>query len=115
MPLGIRRLTQGDVELTARAFAPLGKPHAQYEWYLEEQGCGERVTSVAASGTAIIGYTNVVSESDCRPFQSEGIPEIQDLNAIPEFRRRGVASALIARAEREVAARRKQVVGAGVG
>ena len=41
-------------------------------------------------------------------------PEIQDLNVLPRFRRRGIASAMLDRAEGE-AARRSPVVAIGVG
>lgn len=43
-----------------------------------------------------------------------GIPEILDLNVLPEFRRRGIASRLLDHAE-EAAKERSRVVGIGVG
>ncbi len=42
------------------------------------------------------------------------IPEIQDLNVLPPFRRKGIATMLLDRAEAEVACR-SDVVGIGVG
>ncbi|MDQ2841742.1 MAG: GNAT family N-acetyltransferase [Acidobacteriota bacterium] len=42
------------------------------------------------------------------------IPEIQDLNVLPGFRRKGIATQLLDRAECEIASR-SEVVGIGVG
>jgi len=47
-------------------------------------------------------------------FSEQNIPEIQDLNVLRQFRRQGVASRLLDRAESEVA-RLSGVVGIGVG
>jgi ribosomal protein S18 acetylase RimI-like enzyme len=48
------------------------------------------------------------------PFADAKIPEIQDLNVLPGFRRRGIATQLLDRAEEEIALRRG-VVGISVG
>ena len=48
------------------------------------------------------------------PFAETGIPEIQDFNVLPEFRRRGIGTRLMDRAEQRVA-RRCDTVGIGVG
>ncbi len=48
------------------------------------------------------------------PFRRERVAELQDLNVAPRFRRRGVASALLAEAERRAALRTDRI-GIGVG
>jgi GNAT superfamily N-acetyltransferase len=60
------------------------------------------------------GYVTVVWVSDYRPFAEAGIPEIQDLNVLPQFRRRGIASALMDAAEAAIATR-AETAGIGVG
>jgi ribosomal protein S18 acetylase RimI-like enzyme len=60
------------------------------------------------------GYVTVVWVSGYRPFAQAGIPEIQDLNVLPQFRRRGIASALMDAAEAAIAAR-AETAGIGVG
>ena len=48
------------------------------------------------------------------PFAEAGIPEIQDLNVLPEFRRQGIATQLLDEVE-TLAAERSATVGIGVG
>jgi ribosomal protein S18 acetylase RimI-like enzyme len=63
---------------------------------------------------AIAGYLTVVWVSAYGPFARAAIPEIQDLNVLPQFRRRGIASALMDAAEAAIAAR-TDIAGIGVG
>ena len=60
------------------------------------------------------GYVTLVWQPSYPPFRAEGIPEIQDFNVLPAFRRRGIGSALMDAAE-SAAAERTGVVGIGVG
>lgn len=112
----VRRLAAGDVEPIVSAFAAAGwpKPRQQYERYLAEQSAGRRVVLVAFRGDQVCGYVTVVSESEYPPFRAERIPEINDLNVLPGFRRRGIAGRLLDEAER-LAEARSPVVGIGVG
>jgi len=112
----VRRLVASDVEAIASAFAAADwpKPRQQYERYLVEQSEGRRVVLVACRGPQIRGYGTVVWESSYPPFRADSIPEIQDLNVLPDFRRMGIASQLLDEAE-ELVARRSPVVGIGVG
>jgi len=48
------------------------------------------------------------------PFRDGGIPDIQDFNVLPPFRRQGIGTALLDRAE-QIVAERSPVVGIGVG
>lgn len=113
----LRPIEPGDVRAIADAFAALGwpgKPPALYERYLAEQAEGSRAVAVAAAGGEICGYGTVAWMSDYPPFREAGIPEIQDLNVLPRFRRRGIATRLMDEAERIIAAR-TAVAGIGVG
>jgi ribosomal protein S18 acetylase RimI-like enzyme len=58
------------------------------------------------------GYVTLLWDSDYPGIAGLGVPEIKDLNVLPQFRRRGIASAMVDRAESE-AARRSAVVAIG--
>jgi GNAT superfamily N-acetyltransferase len=72
------------------------------------------VVLVAWCGTGVCGYANVVWQPDYPLFRDAGIPEIQDLNVLPAFRNRGIASRIMDAAE-EVIAARSPLAGIGVG
>lgn len=114
--LMIRRLELQDPPEMARAFQQLGwtKPASQYEHYLVEQELGARDVYVAFIEEQFAGYITVCWSSGYEPFQSEGIPEIMDFNVLPEFRRRGIGTQLMERAESEIA-KISPIAGIGVG
>jgi ribosomal protein S18 acetylase RimI-like enzyme len=72
------------------------------------------VPPTAGRAGVFAGYVTVVWVSGYRPFAEAGIPEIQDLNVLPQFRRRGIASALMDAAEAAIATR-TETAGIGVG
>jgi GNAT superfamily N-acetyltransferase len=108
----IRALRDGDPEVISAAFTAIGwdKPASQYEKYLAEQGAGERDVLVATVDDQFVGYVTVRWES----AYFGAIPEIQDFNVLPPYRRRGIGSGLMDAAEARVA-ERSPVVGIGVG
>ena len=112
----IRLLETQDIQVISAAFADVGwnKPASQYERYLAEQDRGERVVLVAYSGENFAGYVTIVWKSGYPPFAEKGIPEVVDLNVLPDFRRQGIASALMDEAERRIF-ERSDVAGIGVG
>jgi GNAT superfamily N-acetyltransferase len=112
----IRPLQPGDVEPVVAAFAAAAWPKRPelYRRYLAEQDAGERVALVATADGEICGYGTVCWEPDYPPFVAAGIPEIQDLNVLPRFRRRGIATRLMDEAERIISGR-GAVAGIGVG
>lgn len=112
----LRALQEDDAETISRAFAEMGwsKPAEQYRRYAREQDAGEAVVLVAEREGAFAGYVKLVWRPDYPPLRDEGAPEIQDLNVVAAHRRRGVASALMDRAE-ALAAERSDRVGLGVG
>jgi GNAT superfamily N-acetyltransferase len=116
MQLEIRPMVTQDAEPIADAFAALGwnKPLGQFQCYHAEQEEGGRVVLVAFVEGVFAGYLNVVWNPGYPPFREERIPEIQDFNVLPAFRRRGIGSRLMDRAE-ELAAERSPIVGIGVG
>ena len=85
-----------------------------YEQYLAEQTAGFRQTWIADQGGALAGYLNILWRSGYAPFAEADIPEIADFNVWPGFRRRGIGSALMDRAEERIATR-SPIAGIGVG
>jgi GNAT superfamily N-acetyltransferase len=112
--LTITEFREGDITDIAKAFAALNKSEQQYRRYFEEHEALSRFVFVARSAGAIAGYVTIVWQSAYAPFRAAGIPEIQDFNVLPEFRRRRIGSRLMEEAERCVADR-SPVCGIGVG
>jgi len=112
----IRLLQESDPPSIAAAFKKMGwkKPEAQYQRYLQEQMAGTRTCFVATIDGQFAGYVTVNWRPTYAGFADLNIPEIQDLNVLTTYRRKGVASRLLDLAEEEVA-RRSGVVGIGVG
>jgi len=116
LDLKVRPLQARDDGPISKAFAAIGwnKPAPQYRRYFAEQQSGCREAFVASLDDEFVGYATLVWQPDYPPFREAGIPDIQDLNVLPRFQRRGIASHLMDEAER-VAACSSSVVGIGVG
>jgi len=116
MTVHIRLLAEHDINLIADAFTVIGwnKSAAQYRRYVAEQTTGSRTVFVAFVDGVFAGYITIKWQADYPPFQEANIPEIQDFNVLPRFRRQGLGSHLMDEAERTVAAR-SPLVGIGVG
>jgi GNAT superfamily N-acetyltransferase len=114
--LHIRLLEKRDIEPIAAAFAAIGwnKPVTLYSRYHAEQEAGQRYVFVAWLGDIFVGYVTVYWMPSYPPFHEANIPEIQDFNVLPQFRRRGFGSRLMDEAERHTA-ERSAIVGIGVG
>ena len=112
----IRPLAPDDPIVISRAFTDIGwhKPASQYHLYLAEQADGRRAVFVALQEGTFAGYVTLVWKPRYPYFRERGIPEVQDLNVLPQFRRRGIATLLVDAAER-AAAERVAEVGIGVG
>ena len=114
--LTIRPLESRDVAPISAAFNSLGwyKPHSQYERYLSEQQRGVRTVLVAFVGGDFAGDVTIVWTSSYPPFLIAGIPEIQDFNVLPRFRRQGIGTRLMDEAEEKISDR-SDIAGIGVG
>ena len=112
----IRALTDGDAETISAAFASVGsvKPVATYQRYLAEQAGGSRACLVATVDGQFAGYVTLNWVPTHPGFVEARVPEIQDLNVLPRFRRTGIGTRLLDRAEEEIALR-CSVAGIGVG
>jgi ribosomal protein S18 acetylase RimI-like enzyme len=82
--------------------------------YFTEQLNGDRVVLMGYYEEDFAGFVTIKWLSEYPPFAEKGIPEINDLRVLPAFRRMGIASALMDKAEKRVF-ERSPVVGIGVG
>ena len=115
--LRIRLLEERDIAPIVSAFLGIGsdtKPESLYQRYLSEQTAGQRAALVACLGGRFTGYLTVQWQSNYPPFRQDRIPEITDFNVLPDFRRRGIGTALLDEAERRIA-ERSPIAGIGVG
>jgi GNAT superfamily N-acetyltransferase len=113
----IKKLETNDISLIVNAFDQSNwtqKPASLFKAYLEEQERGERIVWVAYYNDQFAGYITLKWTSDYGPFRSQSIPEILDLNVLPQFRNRGIGSDLL-QTVKAMAATRSKCVGIGVG
>ena len=112
----IRAMEPRDPAQLHEAFlhTPWGRDLRIYEEKLAAQRRGERVVLVAAVDGQLVAHATLVWLPEYPPFRAARVPEIQDLNVAPDFRRRGIATALILEAERR-AAERAESIGIGFG
>lgn len=81
---------------------------------LDENRQGKRITLMAYIDSHLAGYCHLLHHSSYPYFSENQIPEINDLNVFPRFRRRKVASALFDELE-AIAAKTYRTIGLGVG
>jgi GNAT superfamily N-acetyltransferase len=114
--LRVRSMNGSDPQVAAEAFSRVGfaKPATLFEGYVFEQAAGTRSCWVAELGSVFARYVTVNWRPTYPFFAENKIPEIQDLNVLPLFRRRGIGTTLLDRAEAEIAVR-SSVAGLGVG
>ena len=114
--LHFRFLDDTDPPLMARAFTEIGwvKPIPLFQRYLDEQASGMRLCWVANLNTAFAGYVTVNWKPTYPAFAQQRIPEIQDLNVLPSFRKIGIGTSLLDQVEADIA-RRSAAVGISVG
>lgn len=112
----IRLLESRDIPQIAKAFQQLGwnKPASQYKHYLMEQEMEFRDVYVAFIEKQFAGYLTICWTSTYEPFRKDRIPEIVDFNILPEFRRRGIGTKLMDKAETGIA-KVSAIAGIGVG
>jgi ribosomal protein S18 acetylase RimI-like enzyme len=115
--LSVAPLICSDVAEIVAAFAVFGwhgKDRTQYEGYLREQNAEARVVLVARTESTFAGYVTVKWRSKYPPFCDSNIPEIQDLNVLPQYRRKHIGARLMDEAERLISTR-SAIAGIGVG
>jgi len=112
----IQTLTPEDIPDLAAAFLPtVWKTQAPYfHQFIGMQERGERVFLTARYNGKIAGFVTIRWQSGYPPFTEQGIPEINDLRVLEEYRRKGIGSALMDEAETRIF-ERSPLAGLGVG
>ena len=116
MTVTVRQATHDDAAWMQESFATIGwgKPDGYFADCCRLQDDGKLVLLVAEDEGTYVGHCKIVWDPDYPYFKAHGIPETQDLNVIPEYRRQGVASALMDETERRIG-ERSDVAGIGFG
>lgn len=115
--LELSLLNEDDIPEIVAAFSNIGweKPRSIYERYIEEQNTNLRTVFIAKMAEKFCGYVTIKWKSDYQPFNLNNVPEISDLNVLPEFRKKGIGSALIQHCESTAMKRGHAEIGLGVG
>lgn len=108
---------KNDIDEIVLAFKKIGwdKPKSIYENYLAEQSTGHRLVIIAKINEIFCGYVTLKWHSDYSHFKTENIPEIVDLNVLPDFRNQGIGTALIQNCEKLVKKQGHNKIGLGAG
>ncbi|MCC5015518.1 MULTISPECIES: GNAT family N-acetyltransferase [unclassified Legionella] len=114
--INLRSLMQTDIQPIVEKFSRHNwvKPASTFITYLAEQNRGERIIWLAFSQDELAGYVTLKWLSSYPSFRDQNIPEIMDLNVLPPYRKKGIGSCLLARAEHE-SAKKSTRCGLGVG
>ncbi len=98
-----RLLKEEDITEIIEAFKRIEwhKPSTLFYAYLKEQSENKRFIWVAYKEGVFVGYITLKKQSAYSPFCEKNIPEISDLNVLPEFSNQGIGSALLELAEQE--------------
>ena len=113
----VRKGRAEDIEWVETAFPQMGwdKPQGHFKKLIQLQAKDALVFLVAETSQGeYAGHLKLIWEPDYSSFRERGIPEVQDLNVLPQFRRKGVATLLMNEAER-LASERSSQVGIGFG
>lgn len=113
----IKDLEVEDINSIVTAFANIDwqKPFSTFQKYYDEQEKNERKIWVVYIGDEIAAYCTLKYSSDYYYFLAKNIPEVKDLNVLPQYRNQGIATKLLKLAEEEVLKRKLNVIGIGVG
>ena len=90
------------------------KPSAYFQSVIERGAAGESLLLIALADSKYLGHCKILWRSAYPGFREKDIPEIQDLNVRPNYRRRGIGGRLLAEAETRIAAR-SSLAGIGFG
>lgn len=112
----IKDFNKSDISLIVNCFAEhqWHKPETTVHAYLSEQTLGKRKVWLAFDNENFAGYVTLKWQSDYASFSEQNIPEIMDLNVLPPYRKKGIATRLLDLAEIH-AMQRNERVGLGVG
>ncbi|WP_010275444.1 GNAT family N-acetyltransferase [Paenibacillus senegalensis] len=114
----IKRLTvMEEADLLDHKFSEQFRWYRQGEYFrkcLDENLAASRITLLTYYEKELAGCCHLLFQSDYSFFRDQKIPEINDLNVFPEFRRKRVASTIFDELEAIVSAS-SRYIGVGVG
>lgn len=122
----IRKIRSTDQEPLAHSFAVMNKTLEKFEQYYLDALLQKRVVFVALMSQSQtptddnetiqvpVGYVTLMWESPYTQFWRRRIPEIVDLNVVPQYRQQGIGSALIRACEDEARQHGYQKIGISV-
>ena len=113
----IRSMKETDPATISQAFKLQGwnKTTKQYEKYFAEQQNSKRDVFIAEYEEEFAAYVTIQWNTDYKPFIEKDIPEIKDLNTLIKFRNKGIATALMNKAEAKIKEKGYKTIGLGVG
>lgn len=115
--LTIKLLESNDIDIIVDSFSRSNwtiKLASTFNQYLDEQHKQERIVWLAYFGNNFAGYVTLKWQSNYPNFNQHNIPEINDLNVLPDFRNNGAGTSLLKTAEDE-AFKKSDIIGLGVG
>jgi len=117
MTVSIHTATDADLEGLYRIAEDMGAKHERhyFERCLAEQQEKKRVVLMAGEDSRSVGYVQLVRVPLYTTFRRLGIPEIQDLNVIPEMRGQGIGGRLVDACETLARVAGKTEMGISVG
>lgn len=119
MTITIRLAADQDIPALDAFARGMGQTHeaGYFARCLGEQEEGRRhfYLAVDSEKGAIAGYVQLNAQPLYPPFRRLGLPEIQDLNVLPDYRRRGIGEQLVDHCEAQARAAGKTAVAISVG
>ncbi len=113
----IRSMKESDISVISKYISDLGwgSKTDTLKKYLFEQSSGERDIFIAEYDGELAAYVTILWIPSYKPFNEKNIPEIKDLFAFYEYRKKGIATQLMDKAESRIKEKGYKTVGLGVG
>ncbi len=101
--INIRTATAADIGALDKIAVAMKQTHEEnyFERCLAEQDAGNRLVLLAIAD-APVGYVQLNFKPLYPPFRRFNMPEVQDLNVVPDARQQGIGAALVEYCEQEV-------------